>query len=312
MLKGVEDRGMVSVIIPAYNAEKYLARAVRSVLRQTYPDLEILIIDDGSSDQTIHIGKKLELEDVRIKLVKNSHAGPAYSRNMGISIANGQYITFLDADDEYEPDFLYNMLCGITKDKADICICSYMSVYTDHREINACLKSEKYKVCDKEQFIKMLLKGEISSHPWNKIYTKKFISGLRYPEGKYYEDVFMMNDLAQKVELAAIIDYVGIKYYQNSGSIVHKKKDEIEIDAFDAFYERIILFQNEYAEYEGYLLKTPVEIAIRLVIKKMIKGTELDEKRYNSVKSFLKIQKYNKKAYSRLRLKYKLAFFLCG
>ena len=122
----------------------------------------------------------------------------------------------------------------------------------------------------------------------------------------------MMNDLAQKVELAAIIDYVGIKYYQNSGSIVHKKKDEIEIDAFDAFYERIILFQNEYAEYEGYLLKTPVEIAIRLVIKKMIKGTELDEKRYNSVKSFLKIQKYNKKAYSRLRLKYKLAFFLCG
>lgn len=311
-LSYINDTNRISVIIPAFNAENYLSKAVKSVLEQTYSNFEILIIDDGSSDQTAQIGKNLEKEDARVKLIRNKHFGVAHSRNTGISLATGKYITFLDADDEYETEFLSKMLNGITKNNSDICICGYMSVYTDYNKISNGLEHEEYRYCNRNQMIRMLLNGDISSHPWNKIYSRKIINQLYYPEGKYYEDVFAMNNLVQKIDSAALINYIGVRYYQNNNSIVHQKKDRIEMDAFDAFYERFILFKKEYYEYEEYLLKDPVEIALRLVAKKIIKGTELDNEQLCKIKSFLNKQKFNKKAYAKLCFKYKIALFLWG
>ena len=312
MINSMKDVDLISVIIPAYNAEKCIVRAVNSVLAQTYSNFELLIIDDGSSDQTANICEKLERNNARIKLIKNKHGGLANSRNTGISFAKGKYIAFLDSDDEYEPEFLSKMLIGITKNDSEICICGYTSIYAKYNEISNCLKNEEYKVYNKKQLTRALLKGEISSHSWNKIYSRRIIDILHYPNDKYYEDVFVMNDLIQKVNSAAVIDYIGVKYYQNNDSIVHRKKDEIEMDAFDAFYERMVLLQAEYSEYEDYILKMPIEIAIRLVTKKLIMGTELEKKQFDKIKLFLKKQKFNKKAYGKLKCKYKLALFLWG
>ncbi len=310
MVNRLNDVTLISVIIPAYNAEKYLARAVNSVLAQTYSNFELLIIDDGSTDQTLSICESLRQNDARIKFVKNKHEGLVNSRNTGISLSKGEYITFLDSDDEYEPEFLHKMLIGITENKSDICICGYVSIYRDYNEINNCLKDGEHKVYNREQLTKLLLKGEVSSHFWNKIYSRKIIDVLHYPKEKYYEDVFMMNNLIQKINSAAAISYIGVKYYQNNSSIVHQKKDKIEMDGFDAFYERMLLFRTEYPEYENYLLKIPIEIAIRLIVRKAIRGTELNREQFNKLKIFLKEQRFNKKAYSKLKFKYKLILFL--
>ncbi|CAL68227.1 glycosyltransferase family 2 protein [Christiangramia forsetii] len=122
----MEDRGLVSVIMPAYNSEVFITESIQSVIRQTYPNWELLIIDDASSDTTKQIVQKFSSEDERIKLLKNStNAGTHHSRNKGIKAASGNFIAFLDADDQWKPQKLEKQLKVLSKPNVAACFSSY-------------------------------------------------------------------------------------------------------------------------------------------------------------------------------------------
>lgn len=162
----------VSVIIPAYNAEKYIERSVKSVLSQTYTNLEIILVDDGATDSTGMICDELASKDSKIKVFHKKNGGMSDARNFGINEASGDYICFLDADDTYHDTFVEKLLQEIISYNADIAVSGYVSCYEDGRKTD----SDVFDVItclDRQQAERELIKGRyLSSHAWNKMYKR--------------------------------------------------------------------------------------------------------------------------------------------
>jgi glycosyltransferase involved in cell wall biosynthesis len=188
----------VSVIIPIYNASDYLRPALDSVIYQSLREIEIICIDDGSTDCSLEILKEYQKNDDRVRIVTEANAGPGLARNNGIGKARGEYITFLDADDFYEPNFLELLYARALEDKLDIVISGY-DIYNSHRAI--------FVKTDEGDHVEIYDGGKVSSkseHPdeiltsttgsaWNKMFRRSFLidKEIKFlPDVKIYEDVY--------------------------------------------------------------------------------------------------------------------------
>ena len=127
---------MISIIIPVFNGEKYIDRCLQSIRNSSYQEFEIIIIDDGSSDNTLSIIKKYEAQDNRIKVISKINGGSASARNVVIQNAKGQYIAFIDADDYIHKDYLKILYNNINDDDIDIVECDFAIVYNDFEEVS--------------------------------------------------------------------------------------------------------------------------------------------------------------------------------
>ncbi|UJF15261.1 glycosyltransferase [Jeotgalibaca sp. MA1X17-3] len=116
----------VSIIVPVYNVEKYLKKSIESLMNQTLKDIEIILVNDGSTDNSLFICKQYEKKDFRIKVIDKNNGGVSSARNIGIELASGQYIGFIDPDDWIEPEMYEKMYSKIEKTKSDVCICNYI------------------------------------------------------------------------------------------------------------------------------------------------------------------------------------------
>lgn len=162
----------VSVILPVYNSEKYINKTVDSILQQTYKKFELIIINDGSTDDSGIICEKLKDKDKRIKYISKENSGVSDTRNLALSYATGDYVTFIDSDDLYENDFLKIMVANIENYKADIVICAYKSFNT--KEIKNMIKRD-ILTDKKEEIIESLQPTLLFNQIWNKIYKKKIL-----------------------------------------------------------------------------------------------------------------------------------------
>lgn len=195
----------VTVIMPVYNEQSYLAVALDSVLSQTLSDIEIICIDDGSTDASLEILKEYHAKDERIRIVTENNAGPALARNNGIRRARGEFLAFLDADDFYEPTFLEKLYELAKSEKLDIAIARYDFYNNEHSKFEASSRAdyskiyEPGKVTSKSEHPDKILASSISS-AWNKLYSKSFVvdNGLLFLTGvRIYEDVyFAVNSMA--------------------------------------------------------------------------------------------------------------------
>ena len=120
----METRNLISIIIPAYNAEPFLSNCLDSIISQTYPFFEVLIIENGSNDETLNLAYSFQFKDKRFRVFKNNGKGAAKARNLGINNSKGDYLTFVDADDKISSDYLQNLVNGIILNNADISSCS--------------------------------------------------------------------------------------------------------------------------------------------------------------------------------------------
>ncbi len=195
----------VTVIMPVYNEQSYLATALDSVLSQTLSDIEIICIDDGSTDASLEILKEYHTKDERVRILTENNAGPALARNNGIKRARGEYLAFLDADDFYEPTFL-EKLYGLAKEEnLDIAIAKYDFYNSAQSKFEASSKAdyskiyEPGKVTSKSEHPDKILASSISS-AWNKLYSKSFVvdNELSFLTGvRIYEDAyFAVNSMA--------------------------------------------------------------------------------------------------------------------
>ena len=214
----------VSVVINLYNSEKYLAKAIESVLAQTYRDFELILVNDGSKDGSLAICREYEQKDPRVRVLDKPNGGLADARNAGLEAAKGKYIEFIDGDDWIEPDLLERCIAKLEETDADIVIFDIYQyfVQTDTKEIISHDYDEKqvYRLYDHPEMI-----TKMKNAAWNKIYRRSLFmdNNIRYPWGYNYEDLGTTYRLLARANRIAFINRPLYNYLQDRpGNITHQ------------------------------------------------------------------------------------------
>lgn len=226
-----DDKELISVIIPVYNAQIYLGRCLDTVMSQSYRNLEIILIDDGSTDDSGKICDNYCDIDDRIYVVHKKNEGPAEARNVGIRMAKGRYIAFVDSDDYVCKDYidvLYNLL---KYHKADISICGYYVTKNKKLYFNNHDKKEKSDVV---VYANTMLENwhgrykHLETMPWNKLYKKELFedNNITFPKGAFAEDVQTLHLLVAYSDKIVITTRKLYFYYQRKGSLTHSASEE--------------------------------------------------------------------------------------
>lgn len=223
---------LVSAIVPVYNSEEFLEKCIESLRNQTLKDIEMIFINDGSTDNSLDILKKYEKIDNRIRVVNQKNLGPSAARNNGIRIAKGKYISFIDADDWIDEKMYQEMIELAEKDNADIAICDITIIDKDRERYRKGLNIEKKVLNDddiKHLILKELIKSSKYNSMWNKIYKKSIVSEYKiFLDTKifYAEDwLFNINFLSSNVKKAVYINK-SLYYYRRGHVSLSNKYDE--------------------------------------------------------------------------------------
>jgi len=204
----------ITVAITCYNVGKYLARCIESVLAQTYKNLDIILVDDGSRDNSGLICDYYETQDNRIRVVHQNNTGPGEARNLAIDMAEGDYIAFVDGDDYVEPYLYEYLITALLRSGCALSICKYYSNGVDEEidihPLTEEMRAGKVSVIDKDELLSLYIE-ESEEYPirnavWNKLYKKSLFDEIRLPSQKYYEDILVTLKLLGAVESAVYVD----------------------------------------------------------------------------------------------------------
>lgn len=250
---------LISIIVPIYNVENYLDKCIKSIISQTYNNLEIILVDDGSLDNCAEICDDYAEKDSRIVVIHKENGGLSSARNAGLKIAKGNYISFVDSDDYIYKEMIEHMLFVAVENAADIVICDYKTVYEDEKVNYEIL--EQY--CDTGKIIDI---GQNESQlayfddhkkrkslvvVWNKLYKKELLENIRFPEGRIHEDEAVTYRLLYKAKKIMYIKNSYYFYLERKGSIMASTFNKKRFQLFDAYIERL-KFYEENNEKELY------------------------------------------------------------
>lgn len=295
----------ISVIVPVYKVEQVLARCIDSILHQTFRNLEIILVDDGSPDKCGSICDQYQKRDGRIKVIHKCNGGLSDARNAGIEIATGAYIGFVDSDDYIHPR-MYELLYGAIKQSgADIAACQRKLVYSSLTEFEAIPDHVDETICDRENALIDLLTGNNYFYhaAWEKLYRRQCFETIRFPVGELYEDQAVMYRVFDQVNKVAYVDAKLYYWYMRDGSITHQKltKDIIEyilkhpLEAINYFEDKKELVLIDAAKI--YLLRTILmqwhgiqRLNNKNLCKRMIQVYRKHYRQINSVKGMLGIK----------------------
>ena len=240
---------LVTVVIPVYNVEDYLNRCVDSVIRQSHRNLEIILVDDGSTDNSGRMCDNLEDKDSRIRVIHKSNGGLSDARNVGIETANGSYILFVDSDDYIHREAVEILLRMLINNNADISCCSYKEVYEcdpiKDDEVKDCKLSEWDRV---EAFRKILLSQDITNSAWAKLYKKSLFDNVRFPVGRIFEDQGTAYKIINGVEKVVFTDSVLWYYFIRNTSIQNSGWSEKCFDEIDLCRETVEFINDNYPQ----------------------------------------------------------------
>ena len=282
---------LISIIIPVYNVEKYLSNCIDSVIKQTYKNIEILLINDGSTDTSEEICNKYKIKDERIIVLNKKNGGLSDARNVGIKNARGKYITFIDSDDDIDMEYveyLYSLLC---KYNVDMSIAAY-SVVSKNKIINI---GEGYKeeVFDTSECLDRLLceKGfTVSSCA--KMYDKTLFENVEYPKGKLCEDNGTTYKLIMKCKKVAYGNKSIYNYYKRENSIMTSKFNMKKLDLIELSDKMCDDIESVYPELKPSTDKK--RVTSRFSILRQILGEKLNQEQTIVVKQledYLKTRK---------------------
>ena len=225
---------MISVIVSVYNESKYIGRCIESVMHQSYTNLEILLIDDGSTDQSGIICDEYAKKDHRIRVIHKQNGGISAVRNLGIESACGQYIGFVDGDDYIESDMYEVLYRLLIEHQADIAVCNVSNCYETGAK-NLYSGGEIF-TCSGEEALEITLEGKkMPASLCNKLYRREVIGDLRFRVGKTYEDAFFLPELFLRASLLVVTTDAYYNYWHRVGSITTSGFSERTLDVIDAY-----------------------------------------------------------------------------
>ena len=232
----------LSVIVPVYNVQEYLPKCLDSLLAQTYKNIEIIVVNDGSPDESQRVIDEYAARDSRIVGVSKANGGLSDARNYGMQYARGEYIGFVDGDDYVEPDMYETMLAKAREEVSDIVECNLYHNYPDSYDVEI-----GAEITDKHEMIRV---GR--SVVWNKIYNRDwlFASGVKFSVGMIHEDVEFFVKLVPFIRKMSYIKEAGIHYVFRSESIMNRPTRKI-LDIFHVF-EHLVEYYKEKGFYDDY------------------------------------------------------------
>ena len=233
---------MISIIVPVYNVEKYLEECLDSIQNQTYSDIEVILVNDGSLDNSKDICEKYCKEDNRFKLINQANQGQSVARNHGVAASTGEFIAFVDSDDIIRQDYL-EVLIRYMSEEVDI-VESQFTVHKkeffneNYKEINVIFEG------DSEEAVKAVPKHVISVNPVTKLYRRSVVETVPYLEGLIFEDIYSGVGMLKYIRRIIKSDYTGYYYRQHGTSTMHRTFTEKNLNVFTVSDKLIDLYSD--------------------------------------------------------------------
>lgn len=259
------SRPLISVIVPVYNVKPYLSKCLESICRQTYTNLEIIVVDDGSTDGSGAVCDKYAAEDERIIVLHCANSGVSASRNKALDIAKGDFIGFVDSDDWIDAKMYSTLLALAEKHVADIAVCSYI------KENGTChdkKKQEKIIIWNAKQAMKELISDRrVKNFCWNKLFSKSVLEGISFPIAQRYEDIAIMYRAFAKAEAVAYTAQPLYHYVLRNDSFTGESGNQLDKHKyiFRAFSERSSFLKGYDTAIYAKSLKKTAHTGVRYV-----------------------------------------------
>lgn len=237
---------MISVIVPVYNVEDYIEDCLLSIQRQTYHNIEVILVDDGSSDRSGAICDSWAKKDPRFRVIHKTNGGLSDARNTGLGEAAGDLVAFVDSDDVIHPDMLRILYEGMTRTGCGICCCGMQEgVLSEDTQSSQEMKELKVYTAD-HAFLEMIQGSDVYVSVCNKLYTREAAGGIPFRKGKCHEDEFWSWRVIDRAERVAAVGNPLYGYRQREESIMNSRYSIRRLDLLDAREDRQRLFEQKY------------------------------------------------------------------
>lgn len=217
----------ISIIIPVYNVAAYLPQCLGSILSQDYPHLEIILIDDGSTDSSGEICDEYAAKDIRIVVIHQKNSGAAAAKNAGLQVATGEYLSFVDSDDFLEPDAYSHMLALLEQNGADVVQCAYRDVFTD-KTINRITNSEQC-IMSGEAYLARFTLDWTCALLWNKLYRRSLFDGIFFEEGHKIDDEYFTYQGIMNASRIVLDDRIVYNYRRRRSSVMLSPENQVQL-----------------------------------------------------------------------------------
>lgn len=243
-----QNHPLISIIVPVYNVEKYLSYCLDSIIQQTYDNLEIILINDGSTDGSKSICEEYLKKDQRISLINQKNKGLSGARNTGLDNCIGEYITFIDSDDYIVNDYIEYLYSMITGDiTISMCNSEIVNSY-DKKKLKSSIG--KIKILSQKEYFKMTLYNVRYLSAWGKLFHKSHFARIRFPEGMLNEDIYIMGDIFSNIDNLFLGTSDKYKYVKRLDSITTGKFSERKFDLVKANEKYCNIVVNIYDDLE--------------------------------------------------------------
>lgn len=254
---------MISVVVPVYNVESYLKQCLESICRQSYTNLEILLVDDGSTDKSALLCDEFAKKDERIRVFHQENQGLSEARNTGMKYAGGSFLYFVDSDDWLEPDALARLVKTQKKQGADI-VCGGYCISDGVTRRDCVCQSKEYT--GEEGLFELCRDREIKNYAWGKLYRRELFAGIEYPRGKLFEDIYTTYQVFMRSEKIVTDDYCGYDYRVRQEGISKQRDIRTAIARCEAQIERYRKLERRDASIRNILQKQILSAYMALVM----------------------------------------------
>ena len=297
----------VSIIVPVYKVEEYVHECIDSILNQTYKNIEVILVDDGSPDTCGAICDEYAKKDDRIIVIHKTNGGLSDARNVGLQRATGEYLAFVDSDDSIKKDYIEKLYNGIVNEDADVCICSVEDVFEDGLEgirtdINYVKENTLISGIEATRFV--LEDKVLVSHVWDKLCKKELYSGITFPVKKRFEDMYMMHEVLFRAKKVALITDKLYNYRHRKTSISYTNMLANLNDIFGAYLKRLDFVRENLMECESIMLYKCATMGIELYNNSIKQKNDIVDTK--AIISFLKREKRKIKNLNNLPKKYRI------
>ena len=270
------NEDLVSVVIPIYNVEKYLKQCINSVINQTYSNLEIILVNDGSPDNCGKICDEYAQKDSRIKVIHKENGGLSDARNAGISEAKGKYITFIDSDDDVTADYVEYLYKLLSMNKTKMAIATHTLVSGEKR-INTGIGYKEKVLTTEECLERMLCEEGFSISAWAKLYDKELFDGIEFPKGKLNEDNGTTYKLVFKCDQIAYGNKNIYNYYKRENSITTSKFNLKKMDLIELTDEMCDAIDKKYPNLKGSTEKKRVTSRFSILRQMLVDKMDVEQ-----------------------------------
>lgn len=249
----MKNKPCISIIVPVYNVEKYMNKCINSILKQTFKDFELILVDDGSTDHSGKICDDFEKMDSRIRVIHKKNGGLSSARNIGISNAHGDYLGFVDSDDYIAPDMYEVLYKNLIRENADISACGRYECYAGKKFK---ITESYYKVLAVQEAVEFILKGKNAGvSAWDKLYKKEVFNSICYPEGKIHEDAFVIILILMACKRVVFTSEQKYYYCCRADSITTKPFTKRNFDLIEAYRKNLFIVRTYFPKLENAVVR---------------------------------------------------------